>query len=210
MTSLINTPFTISDDVFGISDDAVLYVPKGTKSVYESTSGWNKFKTIIEITNKCYAPTISYINGQLKFECKTEDVVFKTCISDEDIKNYSESVIDLSVTYNINVYATKSGYENSDTISAALCWIDANPQTEGIENGMAEVAANPILIQSSSGTLSIAGAKESADIAVYTTSGIMVGAATANGSSTSITTGLRNGEMAIVKIGERSVKVLMR
>ena len=40
----------ISNTVFSnIAEGSVLYVPKGTKSVYENTSGWNNFDRIVEM-----------------------------------------------------------------------------------------------------------------------------------------------------------------
>ena len=210
VTSLIDSPFAISDDVFTISEDAILYVPKGARSKYESTSGWNRFRNIVEITQKCKTPIIRYSNGQLKFECETDGVDFKTMITDPDIKAYSSSEIDLSATYNIRVYATKSGYDNSDMATATLCWIDADPKTEGIENGIAQVRANAVLIQSHDGILRISGVENDTSINVYTSAGVMVGMAKASEETTSIATGLRNGDIAIIKIGEKSVKVVVR
>ena len=210
VTSLIKDPFAINNDVFGVSEDAVLYVPKGTKSRYESTAGWNMFNSIVEITQKCETPTISYSNGQLKFDCETDGVEFKTNITDIDIRGFATSVIDLSATYNIRVYATKTGYDDSDIASAILCWIDAEPKTEGIENGVEQVRANAILIQSNNGMLNISGADDGTSINIYTTSGVMVGSAKSSGSSTTIATGIKNGEIAIVRIGDKSVKVVMK
>jgi len=209
VTSLIETPFAISNDVFPISDDVVLYVPKGTKSKYENTSGWNKFKSIVEITQKCKTPTISYLNGQLKFDSETDGVEFRTTITDKDIKTYSTSIIDLSATYDIRVRATKPGYDDSDVAAATLCWIDAAPKTEGIENGIAQVRANAVLIQSHDGTLSIDGVNEGIDISVYSTSGQMVGSTKAQGTTSLVNTTLRSGNVAIVRIGNKSVKVVL-
>lgn len=63
-------------------------------------------------------------------------------ITDADIKAGSGNEVQLGVTYNISVYATKSGYDNSETATATLCWIDASPKTEGITNGIANISAN--------------------------------------------------------------------
>ena len=46
--SEINTPFAINDNVFSVYSTATLTVPKGTKSAYQSTSGWKKFSSIVE------------------------------------------------------------------------------------------------------------------------------------------------------------------
>ena len=210
VTSLLDDPITISDDVFSVEGDAILYVPKGSKSKYAKASGWNKFNTIIEISQKCQKPTISYSNGRLKFECQTEDVEFKSTITNTDIKNYSESEIALSAMYNISVYAAKTGYDNSDIATATLCWLDIEPRTEGMVNDISSVSGSGILVQSSNETISIHGAADGTNINIYTTSGVMVGTAKSKGSSTSIATGLRKGDIAIVKIGDKSVKVIMK
>ena len=58
VTSLIKEPFVISYDVFSDYDaetwssiftPATLYVPEGTKSLYEATYPWNQFKNIVEL-----------------------------------------------------------------------------------------------------------------------------------------------------------------
>ena len=51
--SKIEEPFSIDADVFeeDTYENAVLYVPKGSKSKYEAATGWSLFKTIIEGTS---------------------------------------------------------------------------------------------------------------------------------------------------------------
>ena len=109
-----------------------------------------------------------------------------------------------------SVYATAMGYENSEVATATLCWIDVEPKTEGIENSIAQVRATPILIHSDNGNLNIQGAMDGVSIGIYTTSGVMVGSDKSSGTSTSIATGLKKGEVAIVKIGDKSIKVVMK
>ena len=59
MYSLIETPFSISSDVFGgIADGAILYVPQGTKDAYEAFEGWTKyFSNIVEFDTTDIADT---------------------------------------------------------------------------------------------------------------------------------------------------------
>ncbi|MCR5131140.1 MAG: leucine-rich repeat protein [Prevotella sp.] len=46
--SKITTPFEIGQGVLGITNQAILYVPAGTKTAYENTNYWNVFKEIVE------------------------------------------------------------------------------------------------------------------------------------------------------------------
>lgn len=207
--------------------NAHLYVPNGTIEKYKATDGWKNFFNIEEMdvkdmwngisepTNgnpkeKCEKPTIRYSNGKLLFESTTEGAICQSTITDSDITSYSGNEIQLGVTYNISVYATAEGYDNSDTVTATLCWIDVNPKTEGIENSVSQVRARAILIQTNNGTLNISGVEDGTDIDIYTSSGMMVGSAKVSSESTSINTGFRNGDIAIVKIGDKAVKVVMK
>ena len=206
---------TISDVSFMDSyiEYAKLYVPATLLSEYKSTDIWKNFGYIYYITDeseKCSKPTILYSNGKIVFNCETEGAECVATISDPDIKTHYGNEIPLTATYTVSVYATATGYENSDVATATICWIDADPRTDGIENGIAQVRANAVLIQSHDGTINIEGVADGTDIVVYSSAGMMVGAAKASCSSTSVPTGLRNGEIAIVKIGDKSVKVIMK
>ena len=44
-----NPPTCVSDAFQNLSNDAVLYVPKGSKYNYQTATGWKTFKTILEI-----------------------------------------------------------------------------------------------------------------------------------------------------------------
>lgn len=208
--------------------NAVLYVPTGSKEKYASNYFWGKFFNIQEMdinnmwrgigdpnTNntsnqKCKKPTISYHNGKLLFDSVTSGVSFQYSISDSDIKTGVSQEVALSVTYNISVYATKAGFENSDVATATLCWIDANPKTEGMTNGVANVRANAVLIQNDGSTLKIDGAEVGSSICIYNMTGHMVGSAKVLSKITNVNTSLRHGEIGIVKIGEKSIKVLIK
>ena len=113
------------------------------------------------------------------------------------------------MTYNISVYATKSGYENSETVTATLCWIDVDLKTEGITGITANVRANPVLIQSNGNVLTILGAPEGSEINVYNLSGQKVGSARAVSECTDVFTSLQAGDVGIVKIGSKAVKVVI-
>ena len=198
---------------------ATLYVPKGTLSDYKNADVWNKFANIEEIEytdapveskKKCSTPTIIYKQGKISFTCETEGVEYVSNISNTDIGSYTSSEINVSATYNISVYAKANGYDNSETVTATLCWIDAEPKTEGITNGVANIRANPVLIQSDGNVLSISGVDAGTPISLFDVSGKQVGSATATSESTSINTNLTKDQIGIVKIGEKAVKIIVK
>ncbi len=159
---------------------------------------------------KVETPTIGYSNGELTFSCATDGVEYVYEITDSDIKKGYDSKVQLSVTYNISVYAKKDGYEKSDVATATLCWIDQEPQKEGIDNGLREVRSRVVMIQNRGNMLIVSGTEESEEISVYDTAGRKVGAAKANTDTTEIQTSLQSGSIAIVKIGQLAVKVMMK
>ena len=224
VTSLIENPFKISgktsdDRTFSKNtfNNSTLYVPKGTIDKYKTTEGWKDFLFIEEGTGgggttpeKCAKPTIGYQNGQITFNCETENVQFSSSITDADIKSYSTTTIQLGVTYNISVYAAKAGFENSETATATLCWIDKEPSTEGITDGVAQVPSKAVLIQSEGGILKVEGIDDGTQVAVYTPDGKQAGSAVCRNGAALVGTSILSGNTAIVKIGERVVKFLIK
>ena len=219
--SLIDNPFIINSNTFSIStfNNATLYVPKGTIEKYKSTEGWKEFDYIEEGTGpddktsesqKCATPTIYYKNGKLTFNCETEGVTYQYSITDYDIKSGIGNEVQLSVTYLISVYATKAGYDNSEAATATLCWIDVEPKMEGITNSVAQVRAKAVVIQTANGCVSVNGLDDGANVCVYDIRGLEVGSAVNYSGSVNINTNLVPGSIAIVKIGEKSIKVTMK
>ena len=224
VVSLIENPFkitgktsdsrTFSQNTF---NNATLYVPKGTIDKYKATEGWKDFLFIEEgtgggdtpTTQKCEKPTISYENGKLTFTSATDGAVCQYSITDTDIKAGSGNEVQLGVTYNISVYATKLGYENSETATATLCWIDASPKTEGITNGVAQIAARPVLVKTDNGFITVEGADDRTNVSVYTTDGKQVGTVISQNNMATIATSIQQGSIAIVKVGEKSIKVVI-
>ena len=84
------------------------------------------------------------------------------------------------------------------------------PSGENVVVGKSEVRAVPVLIESDGGVLTVKGVAEGTPISVYDTAGRKVGSATATAQTTRISTTLRIGDIGIVRIGDKAVKVAIK
>lgn len=203
-----------SNDAFQDSyiQNATLHVPSEAVNAYKAAEPWKNFKNIVFLENespdtpKCATPTISYQNGLLSFNCETENVDFVSEIIDSDIKKHFEATISLTVSYTINVYATKSGYENSDIATATLCWVELEPQIDGAEN-LISIKASPLFIRFYEDTIYIQGIEGIDYVEFYSVKGTYLGSGQVrNGNSSFETT----EKLVIVKIGHKSIKLSKR
>ena len=216
-----NVPST-NTDAFKDSyiEYTTLHVPASAVNAYKVADPWKNFKSIMATdgttpetpeTQKCETPTISYGGKKLSFSCTTEGVEYVYEIKDSDIKKGYDSEIQLTATYEISVYATKTGYENSDVATATLVWGSASfTETTGTTSARPLTFDTPILIQSNGGVLTIQGADEGTQVSVYSINGTEAGKAISRNGSATVNTNLQAGSMAIVKVGEKSVKVVIK
>lgn len=187
---------------------AVLEVPVGSKQAYQQHEDWGKFKNIVEIgIEKCATPVISYEKGKLKFSCDTEGAEFVSKISCEDTGNYSESEISLKATYTVSVYATRIGHNDSDEAVATLCWIDTEPSID--VTGTTEIAAKAVLVKAHDGTITVAGLENNQDIKAYTVDGRQIASMVTKGPNATMSVPSNRGEVIILKIGSKSLKIKM-
>ncbi len=194
-----------------------LYVPQGSLATYQSADTWKEFWDIQEFdatekpeddVKKCATPVITYNDSGLDITSETDSVEIHTTITCNDVNSYNGGRIDLSATYSITTYATKSGYLDSETVTATLCWIAVSGSSE--ENSIIEVEAMPVLITCNNGTINIRGGKDGAEVVVYTTSGVAVGNATITNGNASISTELAMGEIVVVNIAGKGIKIVMQ
>lgn len=203
---------TTSGDAFNGSyiEYANLHVPDASIKSYKTKVPWKGFGKIIGLSDipkleKCATPFVTYTEGKLSLSCQTEGAEFVTKIASEDINTFNSAEIELNATYNIEVFASKANYENSDTVNVALVWVENGKVGE--ESGVISVEAAPVLIQANGGNLTINGVAKGCEIVVYTLNGAEVTRATATEGCTTINTGLQSGTVAIVKLGNKSVKI---
>ncbi len=192
---------------------ATLHVPASALNDYKARAPWSKFGTFKTIDGsdipKCAKPTISYDNFKLTYNCETEGVEYVYEIKDTDVKKGYDKEVNLSATYEISVYATKSGYDNSDVATATLVFTNATFTTVGASSAKS-ANVNPVLIQANNGIISVEGAEDGERINVYTPAGSQEGSAISQNRLATINTHIKPGDIAIIKIGSRSVKVVMK
>ena len=201
---------------------ATLHVPTISINDYKAKAPWSGFNSIVSVdgttppdnpepeVRKCATPTISYVDGKLSFSSETEGAQFVTDITDADIKKHYDAEITLTKSYIISVYAIKTGYDNSDVATATLTWIEVDPRTGGLTTGVNEVKAVPVLIRASKGVISVNGADDGMKVEVYGTNGVLAGSAHSYNGTATVNTTLQPGTVAIVKVGEKSVKVAIK
>ena len=201
--------------------ECTLTVPEGSLTSYQQAEQWKEFffinegngeePPVIPDPEKCATPTISYANGELIFNCETEGVEFVSEITDTDIRKFYDAKVSLSATYTITVYATKTGYDNSDVATATLCWIDAEPKTEGLEeDAVTEVKALPVLIQTEGSLITVRGLDAGTEVSAYSTNGMLLDSAVSAQGTAILRTSLTSGSTAIIKIGQKAVKVMVK
>ena len=210
-----NVPSTQSNAFNGSYPEyANLHVPDASVDSYKATAPWSSFGKIVGLSGeepeqpeveKCATPVVTYAEGKLSFSCETEGAEFVTNVVAEDAKKYYDAEIELSATYNIEVFATKANCENSDTVNVALVWVENGDVDE--ETGVISVPAAPVLVQGNGGVLSVSGVAKGTDVVVYTISGTEVTRSTATNGTATISTGLQSGTIVVVKFGNKSVKL---
>ncbi len=110
---------------------ATLHVPTASIEVYKATAPWSTFKAIVGLDGtlpdtpdpeipKCATPTMAIKDGKLVFDCETEGVEYNCTITAADAKKLTGKEIDLTMTYKVSVYASKAGYDNSDTVTQEI------------------------------------------------------------------------------------------
>lgn len=67
-----NEPLPITSSMFSNRQNAVLYVPKGSKAAYEAANYWKDFKEIKELSKENQQETIAFADAKVKDICMEE------------------------------------------------------------------------------------------------------------------------------------------
>ena len=211
-----DVPRTKSDAFSGSYPEYMkLHVPAEAIDSYKTTEPWSSFGNIVTLdgdiveTPKCDNPVIKYNNGEIEIECETADAEFVTEVTSNDLKKFYSDKITFSATYNISVYATAAGYDNSDTVNATLCWIECDCSANDNTTDVINVPAKALFVTSNNGTININCALEGEVVELYTSDAMYIGSTTIENGSATIESGLSKGDIAIIKIAEKSIKVIL-
>lgn len=122
--SITGSPFRYTSSDWVDLSKVTLHIPENCSTPQNyPLSSCGKIVYFEDEIPKCEKPTISYVNGKLYFDCATDDVVFYSNISTPKTgNNVNCSELDLSVAYNITVFARKAGYKDSESVHATLSW----------------------------------------------------------------------------------------
>lgn len=193
-----------------------LHVPVGCTRNYETRSPWNNFKEIVEYApggegdEQCAVPSVYIEDGLLKFSCTTAGAKYYYTINCDDQTALTESesgAVELAGTYKVQVYAYADGYENSETVTATLVWV--NPMLEGTDILSME-AKKAVLISAQGSTIVVSGTAQDEGIQLYSIDGRLLSAVTAGDGQTIIPCSAAQGTVVIVKYGDKAVKLLIK
>ena len=158
---------------------------------------------------KCATPTINYKDGKVVFTCDTEGAIVKSNFIENIAGSYNDMEVAFIPTYILTAYATKENYEDSDVATLTLCWIPCEENHEE-SDGILIIPSKPVLISARDGVLTLSGLAEGTEVAVVTTGGTTIATATAANGTATLATNLTAGTIAIVKIGNYSIKVAIK
>ena len=187
------------------------HVPESAINAYKTTEPWSAFGTFktlegteVEI-NKCETPTIAFMDGKLTFSCATEDVEYVSEVKCSDVSKYYTNEISLAACYDISVTAMKTGYDNSDVVTAKLYWL-TSAESPGTSINAAKTRG--VVIQSAAGFITISGLDSTEQVDFFATDGKALGSAKAMGGTA--TFAAQSGSVVVAKIGKESVKIAVK
>lgn len=208
-------PPTIGEDCFnGTSIDVSgkLYVPSSSIALYKEST-WNKWAQILAIgseeipdVKKCEEPKLCYKNGKIQFTCETPNAKFHYRLVNNDVTDSYEMVsgseINLDAKYELSIYATADGFLNSNTVTATLYWLNANLETDNIN----QAQTRGIVVSSDNGIISISGLDNNEKVSFYSIDGITLGLQKAIDGCVNYAVGTAE-KFIIVRIGNNRFKV---
>ena len=162
------------------------------------------------ILGECATPTINYKDGKVVFACDTEGAIVKSDFIENIAGSYNDMEVAFIPTYTLTAYATKEKYADSDEVTLTICWVPCDKNHEGGTTDILTIPAKPVLISTQGGTITVSGLAAGTAVAAYSTASTELATATATDGTATLATELEAGSIAIVKIGDYSIKVAIK
>lgn len=200
-----------------IPSNCVLVVPAESVEAYQKENPGRKVYPLkgndLGTGKQCGLPVVSYANGQLQFSCTTPgaNYHYKIVASDACDQTYSQDgIVKLSAKYDVSIYATAEGYIPSETVDATLVWLDAKVEGTGVGSiGVSDKRA--VITSAHDGVLTVSGLDEAEEVDFYSVDGKRIGGQKAVGGVASLLVpNIATSNIVIVRIGEQSIKVMMK
>ena len=202
------TSITIPNNVTSIGDGAF----SGCSSLTSITIPNSVTRIGQSAFNGCSGLTSVTIGNGIQI---IQSFAFETCPNIADVTCYAESV---PSTYsnafngsNIEIATLHVPSASIDAYKAADPWKNFK-SIVAIETkiNVANNSANAVLIQSEGGTIKVQGVDDRTNVSIYTMDGKQVGSTISQNNIAIIATSIQPGSIAIVKIGDKALKVVMK
>ena len=222
-----NSVTSIGDGVFGgCSSLTSINIPNSVTSIGEFEFSLCTSLTYVDIPNSVISigkgafgncislTTVTIPNsvlsiGEMAFYNVDFSVVISKIENPFSIKGISSDKRTFSsMTFNnATLYVPKG---TIDKYKATKGWCDFAHIEEETSSGISGVSAQTLSIQNLGSTIIVQGCDEGRQVVVYGLDGVQAGSTISHNGQAIISTSMQPGSIAIVKVGEKSVKVLMK
>jgi len=206
--SLHSTAFKY-DDLSNIT----LFVPSSKAYYYKNNTPWNEMGKILTIegnepnVKKCPQPYIEYSEGKIRLSSDLEKSSFECNISALDAISTCDEEIPLTATYIISAYAKHDGYLDSDVATVSLVF--ATDESGSQSSSIVEINSTPILYTKNGNTITIKVPDGENQVSFYSLDGKQITTSFSSNGIVQIDTDLISSDIIIIKIGNKSAKIMI-
>ena len=123
-----------------------------------------------------------------------------------DMPSTRSSAFDYSYPENITLHVPAEAINSYKT---TLPWSSFGNIVEITDTGIIDIPAKAVLVTSNNGTINITCSLEGESVELYTSDAMFIESTTIENGCATIESGLSKGDIAIVKIGEKSIKIII-
>lgn len=200
------TSVTIGNNVTNIGEKAFMNcsrltsvtIGNGVKSI-----GVNTFIGCNALTSVTIGNGVTNIDNYAFSDCDILEVISKI----EDPFNIETNTFSNNTFFNATLYVPSGTIEK---YKAKNGWKEFVYIEEGVPSGIEQPLSKTRQIQSEDGVLTIQDIKNGISVSVYNANGTFVGSTISQNERAIINTNMQPGSVVIVKIGEQSVKVIIK